>query len=79
MEFSRALALSVLFATARLGAGDLSLPKYYADGMVFQADQDRTMIWGFTNEADLEVMATVTCDLRGEPAPHKTHLRVVIH
>ena len=73
------MVLAALFATARLGAGDVSLPMYYADGMVFQADQDQTMIWGFTSDAESEVLVTVTCDLETEPTPHKTHLRAVIH
>ena len=57
------LILSYVFlSTLELGAAELTLPSYYWDGMVFQADQDETMIWGFTSDNSLPVDVTVRCD-----------------
>ena len=52
----------------------ITLPTYYHDGMVMQADQDETLIWGFTNNLLQPVYVTVSCDLEGRASPHKTFL-----
>ena len=72
------LILSYVFLTTlELGAAELTLPSYYWDGMVFQADQDKTMIWGFTTDNSLPVDVTVRCDesetqLRAHPSDFTT-------
>ena len=52
----------------------VTLPAYYHDGMVMQADQSQTLIWGFTTNLLQPVMVTVSCDLEGRAIPHKTYL-----
>ena len=42
--------------------------------MVMQADQSKTLIWGFTTNLHQPVMVTVSCDLEGRAFPHKTYL-----
>ena len=64
-------------STLELGAAELTLPSYYWDGMVFQADQDETMIWGFTTDDSLPVDVTVRCEssetrLRADPSDFTT-------
>ena len=56
---SAVLAL-IFLSTLDMGAAELTLPAYYWDGMVFQADQDQTLIWGFTTD-NLSVDVTVRC------------------
>ena len=51
------LALLVFRSTLGMGAAELTLPSHYWDGMVFQADQDQTMIWGFTTDETLMIKA----------------------
>ena len=68
-------ALALLLSNVGLGAGELTLPAYYWDGMVFQADQDQTMIWGFTTDDTLPVVVTVRCDLKTKSGHHQTQLR----
>ena len=57
-----------------LSYAEVTLPAYYHDGMVMQADQDQTLIWGFTTNLLQPVMVTVSCDLEGRAFPHKTYL-----
>ena len=52
----------------------ITLPTYYHDGMVMQADQNETLMWGFTNDLLQPVYVTVSCDLEGRASPHKTFL-----
>ena len=66
----------VFLSTLGIGAAELTLPAYYWDGMVFQADQDQTMIWGFTTDDNLPVDVTVRCEsnetrLRADPRDFK--------
>ena len=67
----------VFLSTLGMGAAELTLPAYYWDGMVFQADQDQTMIWGFTTDDNLPVDVTVRCEsnetrLRADPRDFQT-------
>ena len=57
-----------------LSYAEVTLPAYYHDGMVMQADQDQTLIWGFTTNLLEPVLVTVSCDLEGRTIPHKTYL-----
>ena len=73
---SAIIPLSVLIALVGLGAGDVTLPSYYFDGMVFQGDQSDTLIWGFTDNPDVEVLVQVACNgqqtlLRADPSGFK--------
>ena len=52
----------------------ITLPAYYHDGMVMQADQDETLIWGLTNNLLDPVLVTVSCDLGGLAVPSKTSM-----
>ena len=54
--------LSLLFAKFSFVTADIRLPSYYKDNMVFQADQDDTIIYGFTTNPEIPVLVTVTCD-----------------
>ena len=81
MASTNILALTLLFGMA---SADLRLPTYYMNNMVFQADQDQTMLFGFTTEPDLPVLVTVTCDgpleekpttLEALPSGFKANLR----
>ena len=72
---SSTCVLAFFLTTLRLGATELTLPAYYRDGMVFQADQDQTMIWGFTTDDTLPVVVTVRCDLKTESGHQQTKLR----
>ena len=63
-----------LLTLMKLVCGDITLPAYYHDEMVMQADQDQTLIWGFTTNTDIPVMVTVSCNLEGKMAQHKTWL-----
>ena len=65
----------VFLSTMELGAAELTLPSYYWDGMVFQADQDETMIWGFTTDDTLPVLVTVRCDIKTDSQPVEAVLR----
>ena len=71
------MILSLLFAMLNFVAADIRLPSYYMDNMVFQADQDDTMIFGFTTNPEVPVLVTVTCDedqahLQAKPSGFKT-------
>ena len=67
--------LGLLFALCGLGAAELTLPSYYWDGMVFQADQNQTMMWGFTTDDTLPVLVTVRCDTKTDSEPVEAVLR----
>ena len=43
----------------------ITLPAYYHDGMVMQADHDERLIWGLMNYLLDPVLVTVTSDLEG--------------
>ena len=62
MTASSNLALALFFCLSGLASADLRLPTYYMYNMVFQADQDQAMMYGFTTEPDLPVVVTVTCE-----------------
>ena len=51
----------VLLAFVGLGTADITLPSYYFDGMVFQGDVSDNLIWGFTDNPEVEVLVEVTC------------------
>ena len=57
-----AILLAVLMTVLGLGAAEVTLPSYYFDGMVFQGDQSDTLIWGFTDNPDVEVLVEVACN-----------------
>ena len=59
---STCLVLLLHIAIFNFVAADIRLPSYYMDNMVFQADQDDTMIFGFTTNPEEPVLVTVTCD-----------------
>ena len=66
--------LFVLLAFVGLGTTDITLPSYYFDGMVFQGDVSENLIWGFTDNPEVEVLVEVTCN--GAKIGHqKTNLR----
>ena len=56
------MILFVLLAFVGLGATDITLPSYYFDGMVFQGDVSDNLIWGFTDNPDVEVLVEVACN-----------------
>ena len=70
------IPLAVLVTVLGLGAAEVTLPSYYFDGMVFQGDQGDTLIWGFTDNPDIEVLVEVACNgqqtlLRADPGSFK--------
>ena len=70
------IPLAVLVTVLGLGAAEVTLPSYYFDGMVFQGDQGDTLIWGFTDNLDVEVLVEVACNgqktlLRADPSGFK--------
>ena len=65
----------LLFALCALAGAELTLPSYYWDGMVFQAEQNQTMIWGFTTDDTLPVTVTVRCDTRADSEPREASIR----
>ena len=76
MMSSSTFVLAVLLAHVGLESAELTLPAYYWDGMVFQADQDQTMIWGFTTDNNLPLDVTVRCEtsesqMRADPKNFK--------
>ena len=64
-----AVILLVLAPLLGLGTADVTLPTYYMDGMVFQGDVSDNLIWGFTDDPEVEVLVQVEC------MGQKTHLR----
>ena len=74
-----ASAYSVLFSLAALfslGSATIRLPAFYKNNMVFQADQDQTMMFGFTTDPVPPVLVTVSCGeevtyLEADPAGFK--------
>ena len=62
MALTNLLTLSLFLGLAGFARADLRLPSYYMYNMVFQADQDQTMIFGFTTDPDVPVLVTVTCE-----------------
>ena len=81
MASSHLVTLALLLG---LVSADLRLPTYYMNNMVFQADQDQTMLFGFTTEPDLPVLVTITCEeeeatiLEAQPPGFKANLRIEI-
>merc|ERR1719511_7063 len=71
------IPLAVLAALLGLGAAEVTLPSYYFDGMVFQGERSDTLIWGFTDTPDVEVLVQVACNgqqktlLRADPSGFK--------
>ena len=55
------IKLAVLMGLTGLGSTTITLPSYYFDGMVFQGDISDNLIWGFTDNPDVEVLVTVEC------------------
>ena len=51
----------VLMALMGLGTAEVTLPSYYFDGMVFQGEVSDNLIWGFTDNPDVEVLVSVEC------------------
>ena len=43
----------------------ITLPAYYHDGMLMQADHDERLIWGLMNYLLDPVLVTVSSDLEG--------------
>ena len=64
----------VLMALIGLGTAEVTLPSYYFDGMVFQGDVSDNLIWGFTDNPDVEVLVEVACN-GAELGTKKTLLR----
>ena len=77
---SSIIPLAVLAALLGLGAADVTLPSYYFDGMVFQGERSDTLIWGFTDMPDVEVLVQVACNgqqktlLRADPSGFKKEI-----
>ena len=78
MMASTSLILTLILVLTAFASADLRLPTYYMNNMVFQADQDQTMVFGFTTEPDLPVLVTVSCEeeekvtfLEAQPAGFK--------
>ena len=70
------IPLLVLATLLGLGTADVTLPSYYFDGMVFQGERSDTLIWGFTDTPDVEVLVQVACNgqktlLRADPSGFK--------
>ena len=53
--------LTFLMGLMGLGSTTITLPSYYFDGMVFQGDVSDNLIWGFTDNPDVEVLVSVEC------------------
>ena len=53
------IPLAVLIALMGMGSAEVTLPSYYFDGMVFQGDVSDNLIWGFTDNPDVEVLVEV--------------------
>ena len=79
MALTNLLTLSLFLGSAGFAHADLRLPSYYMYNMVFQADQDQTMLFGFTTDPDVPVLVTVTCEeevtfMEAEPAGFKAKM-----
>ena len=70
---SAMIPLAVLMALMGLGTAEVTLPSYYFDGMVFQGEVSDNLIWGFTDNPDVEVFVSVACV--GKSGPQITRLR----
>ena len=70
---SAMIPLAVLMALMGVGNAEVTLPSYYFDGMVFQGEVSDNLIWGFTDNPDVEVFVSVACV--GKSGPQTTHLR----
>ena len=66
--------VSFVLLGMQFGAGKITLPRYYHDGMVMQADQNQTMIWGFTTSNNEPVVATVSCNFQAQTSTHEMEL-----
>ena len=66
--------VSFVLLGMQFGTGKITLPRYYHDGMVMQADQNQTMIWGFTTSNNEPVVATVSCSFQAQTSTHKMEL-----
>ena len=73
--WSNLFALGVVVASWGLGTADITLPSYYWDGMVFQAEQNLNMIWGFTTDDTVPVLVTIQCDTKTGANTDETLLR----
>ena len=71
---SAMIPLAVLIALMGMGSTEVTLPSYYFDGMVFQGDVSDNLIWGFTDNPDVEVLVEVACN-GAELGSKKTLLR----
>ena len=52
------------FSSSSSCEGQLTLPKYYSSGMVFQAEVG-TNFWGFTRTKNCDITIVQACDGRG--------------
>ena len=82
MALTSLLTLALFLGLTGFASADLRLPSYYMNSMVFQADQEQTMVFGFTTEPDVPVLVTVSCEeeadqafLEAQPAGFKAQPR----
>ena len=58
------LRLLIFTSIVEFGASFVTLPAYYDNGMVLQADTDNLLIWGFTTNTEVEVTVEFSCSYR---------------